>query len=255
MGYADLHVHSTFSYDGSATVPAVLEQAARVAKLDAVAITDHDEVEGALLALQLAPAYGIHVIPGEEVTTRDGHLLALFIHERVPPKLSFIDTVLKVGEQGGLCVAAHPMALGVHGASALCIYQALQVPEVREIFVGIETLNAGLVISGSNFAAQALCSSLHLASTGGSDAHVCAMIGDGATEFAGSTSDDLRRALMAHTTRGVQRNKHLNADLIFSFVYRRALRKLGWVTWNPEPNAGFVVRRLASVQMPVETGA
>ncbi len=60
MGLADLHIHSIFSHDGTATVPAILERAKQVG-LDIIAITDHDVIRGSLLAAELAPQYGIQV--------------------------------------------------------------------------------------------------------------------------------------------------------------------------------------------------
>ncbi len=83
MGLADLHIHTIFSYDGTASVPAVLKRAKQVG-LDIIAITDHDEIRGALLAEELAPKFGIQVIPGVEITTAEGDLLALAIHEIGP---------------------------------------------------------------------------------------------------------------------------------------------------------------------------
>jgi DNA polymerase III alpha subunit len=68
MGLADLHIYTTFSFDGTSTVSAVLKKAVEVG-LDVIAITEHDEIQGSLDALALAPAYGIAVIPACEVTT------------------------------------------------------------------------------------------------------------------------------------------------------------------------------------------
>ena len=55
MGFADLHIHTIYSYDGTATVPAVLRRAKQIG-LDVIAITDHDELRGSLKALEIAPA-------------------------------------------------------------------------------------------------------------------------------------------------------------------------------------------------------
>ena len=85
MGLADIHMHTLFSYDGTATVPAVLNRASQVG-LDMIAITDHDEIRGALMAEQLAPKFGIQVIPGVEITTAEGDLLALSIRKLIPAK-------------------------------------------------------------------------------------------------------------------------------------------------------------------------
>lgn len=95
MGLADLHIHTIFRPDAAATVPAVLKYAAHATRLNVIAITDHDRVEGALQAMQLAPACGIEVLPGVEVTTKDGHWLALFVTRRILAGLSLEHTVLK----------------------------------------------------------------------------------------------------------------------------------------------------------------
>src|SRR5512144_2117178 len=114
MGKADLHIHTSYSYDSECNVPAVLEWASNFTDLDIVAITDHDAFGGSLEAVQLAPKFGIQVIPGCEIATRDGHLLALFIEQPVRPGLPLLETVLRVGYQGGLCIAAHPGAFLAH---------------------------------------------------------------------------------------------------------------------------------------------
>ena len=111
MGLADLHLHTIYSYDGTAPLPAVLTRAKQLG-LDVIAITDHDEIAGALKALEIAPLYGVEVIPGVEITTAEGDLLALFIKEKVAAGLSLVETVLKVRELGGVCIAPHPMAGG-----------------------------------------------------------------------------------------------------------------------------------------------
>ena len=112
MGLADLHIHTLYSWDGIHSVSAVLRHVVDHTDLDVIAITDHDEVAGAWETIELAPAYGVEVDPGSEISTAEGHLLALFLKERVEPGLSLADTVLRVGEQGGLCIAVHPMARG-----------------------------------------------------------------------------------------------------------------------------------------------
>jgi predicted metal-dependent phosphoesterase TrpH len=70
MGKADLHIHTLYSYDGFCAVSTMLEQAAQIAKLDVIAITDHDEIDGALEAEILGPKFGIRVIPGCEISPR-----------------------------------------------------------------------------------------------------------------------------------------------------------------------------------------
>jgi predicted metal-dependent phosphoesterase TrpH len=202
MGLADLHIHTIYSYDGTASVPAVLARARHVG-LDVIAITDHDEIKGALQAFELAPEFGVEVIPGIEITTAEGDLLALFVTERIEPGLPLIETIVKVGEAGGICIAPHPMArgMGMKSLSAASIIQALQHPEAGRILIGIETYNATALDREGNLNAQALLAEHPgIAQVGNSDAHILQAIGSGATDFPGSTAADLLEALWIGAT-------------------------------------------------------
>ena len=196
MGLADLHIHTIYSYDGTASVPAVLNRA-RQTGLDVIAVTDHDEIAGSLKALELAPAYGIEVIPGTEVTTSEGDLLALNVTEKIPHARPLVETILKVGELGGFCIAPHPMAggFGMKSLSAYTILKALRNPDVTRILIAIETYNATTIDKMSNRYARMLAERLDIAQTASSDAHVVEAIGLGATEFDGHTARDLVAAL------------------------------------------------------------
>jgi hypothetical protein len=107
-GRADLHVHSFWS-DGAQS-PEAIVRAAR-GRVDVVAITDHDEIRGALHGRAFArehPELGLDVVVGEEISTLNGHLLGLYLEERVPPGLTAFATIELIHAQGGLAVAAHP---------------------------------------------------------------------------------------------------------------------------------------------------
>lgn len=201
MGFADLHMHTIYSYDGTATVPAVLKRA-RQAGLDVIAITDHDEIRGALLAEQLAPKYGLEVIPGIEITTAEGDLLALGVHELVPAGLPLIETLLHIGEQGGYAIAPHPMAagMGMKSVNFYSVRKAARHSEAGKILLGIETYNATAIDRESRMFAEVLAYRTGLARTGSSDAHALEAIGLGATEFPGSTAAEFLRALQEGTT-------------------------------------------------------
>ena len=131
MGLADLHIHTIYSYNGTASLPAILKRAQQIG-LNVIAITDHDEIAGSLRALELASIYRVEVIPRIEVTTAEGDLLALNVTEKIQRDLPLIDTILKVGELGGFCIAPHPMAVGIgmKSLSACSILRALRNIEV-----------------------------------------------------------------------------------------------------------------------------
>jgi predicted metal-dependent phosphoesterase TrpH len=205
MGLADLHIHTIHSYDGTASVPAVLTRAKQIG-LDVIAITDHDEIAGSLKALEIAHKYGVEVISGIEITTAEGDLLAFNVTEIIPSDQPLIDTLLQVGELGGFCIAPHPMAagLGMKSLNAYSIIRALQNTEAAQILIGIETYNATTLPRISNYYARNLGNQLELAKTAGSDAHIVEAIGLGVTVFKGHSAKDLIEALR---TRRVQQRK------------------------------------------------
>jgi predicted metal-dependent phosphoesterase TrpH len=201
MGFADVHMHTIYSYDGTATVPAVLKRASQ-AGLNVIAITDHDEIRGALQAEQIASKYGLEVIPGIEITTAEGDLLALGVHKLVPAGQPLIETLLQIGEQGGYAIAPHPMVSGM-GMKSLGFYsirKAVRHPEAGAILLGIETYNATAIDRESRMFAEVLAYRTGLARTGSSDAHSIETIGLGTTEFPGYTAADFLRALQQGTT-------------------------------------------------------
>src|SRR5262245_15038763 len=106
-GRADLHMHSLAS-DGVSSVVQILD-AADLAGLDVIAITDHDRIEAALAAQALAKTRegAVQVVIGEEVSSRGGHVLALFIEQRIRPWQSLRTTVAQIHDQGGLAIIAH----------------------------------------------------------------------------------------------------------------------------------------------------
>jgi predicted metal-dependent phosphoesterase TrpH len=217
MGLADLHIHTIYSYDGTVSVPAVLARARQV-NLDVIAVTDHDEIEGALQAFELAPKFGVEVIPGIEITTLEGDLLGLFVTQPIEPGLPLIETILKVGEAGGICLAPHPVArgMGMKSLSAPAIHQALQHPEARRVLIRIETYNATALDRESNQSAQRLAAQYPgIARVGNSDAHILQAIGLGATEFPGCTAADLLDALWIGAT-DIRRGSELNPARMLS---------------------------------------
>ena len=256
MGFADLHIHSIYSFDGTGTISAILKHVKEHTDLNVIAITDHDNMNGVQKALELSPHYGIEVIPGCEVSTADGHVIALYINRPVQAGLPLTETALEIGEQGGICFAAHPMARGVHSLEFETIKKALENPDVAKVLVGVEAFNGGLIYTRRNPMVEILAQKLPLAQLGNSDSHILETIGQGATEFPGTTASDLKAALFNRTTQP-RRGKGLNgAGIIRSYIPRYVLRKLGWTAWNANPQSPMTYvrlsRALASVQIPAQ---
>src|SRR5512141_1140268 len=130
MGTAELHIHSVYSSDATTTVRAVLRQA-NDAELNVIAITDHDEIRGSLEAYQLAPQYGVEAIPAAEISTREGHVVALWIHELPPKGLSLLETLFLIGKQGGTAIAPHPFSNLPSSLSMEAVVGALTNPRAK----------------------------------------------------------------------------------------------------------------------------
>jgi len=242
MGLADLHIHTTYSFDGTSTVSAVLKKAGEVG-LNVIAVTDHDEIQGSLEAEQAAPAYGVEAIPGCEITTAEGHLLALFIHKGITKGLPLDETLRQVGDQDGVCIAPHPGGIRYNSLSSEVIRRVLRDPDLADVLVGIEAYNAGLLRLSGNLIAERLAEGLPVAQTGSSDAHLLWMVGKGATFFRGSSALDLRRSLEAGLTRPVRSKPDSRLFLVARWVSGYALRQAGWVSTNAGPQAPLRISR------------
>lgn len=227
MGTADLHIHSIYSSDATTTVRAILKQAKDVG-LDIIAVTDHDEFRGSLEAQQLAPKYGIEVIPGAEISTKEGHLVGLFINTLPPAGMSLIDTLLHIGKQGGIAIAPHPFNNLPNSLSMEAVFGAMTNPRAKVVLKGIETHNMGT----QNFdrVVQKLSIYLPLAKIASSDAHIYWAIGAGRTEFTGKTSNDLRAAIETNTTVPIPYEEEFSARAVLSWVHRITLRRFGFAS-------------------------
>lgn len=200
-GRADLHIHSLAS-DGVSSVAEILDHAERRARLDVIAIADHERIDAALAARAMSAARGMHVqvIVGEEVTTRSGHLVALFIEQRIKPWGSLKSTIAQVHEQGGLAIIAHPLVPYPLCVSGRSIRRLLD--EADPIFHpdGIEAFNPTTARMRWAARAPAFAEEVGLAALGASDAHRAEDVGLALTTFPGSTADDVRRAIIERTT-------------------------------------------------------
>jgi predicted metal-dependent phosphoesterase TrpH len=200
-GKADLHMHSTYS-DGIGTIEQILDYAQYQTNLNVIAITDHDVIEGSLRARDLWANgnYRFDFIVGEEVSTKEGHLLGLFIEKKVPQALSMERSIELIHEQGGLAVIAHPLhPMFKHSCSREVMDRIHASKDIR--FDGVETWNASFCgIYANQLAMRTNRDIYHLAELGNSDAHTLNGIGRGRTWFAGQSALDVRASIEAGQT-------------------------------------------------------
>ncbi|RDZ45030.1 histidinol-phosphatase [Haloferax sp. Atlit-10N] len=190
----DLHVHTDASYDCEMSVEAVLARAAAVG-LDAVAITDHDSVGSLPRAFDIAHEYGVRVVPGVEVSTADGHLLALGVDDPPATGRPLSETARAVRESGGLAVVPHPFQTFRHGASR----RAIRGVDAVEVY------NAHTLTGFRNGQARRYARREDLPGTGGSDAHRPALVGQAYTAVSvaadgGVTTDAILAGVRAGRT-------------------------------------------------------
>ncbi|GGN96197.1 PHP domain-containing protein [Haloarcula pellucida] len=171
----ELHTHSALSHDGRDPVELLLAQAEAVG-LDALAVTDHDELDASLEAAELAPEYGLVGIPGMEVTCAAGHVLALGIESPIPAGLSFAETLDRIRDQGGLAVVPHPFQESRHGVLEHISKDELATADAIEVY------NSRLLTGRSNRQAERFARRRGLPMTAGSDAHIAEMVGQAVTK-------------------------------------------------------------------------
>jgi predicted metal-dependent phosphoesterase TrpH len=197
---ADLHIH-TRSSDGLAPLERVLEHVQALGTLDLIAITDHEDARPSLRAREIAArrGYSFAVVPGAEITTIHGHLVALFIENTPRSFRSLESTIEAVHRLGGLAIVPHPMSWATRSVGRRAIERVMaRTGDAR--FDGIEVANPSPAGTLTNAKAARLNQRWRLPQVGASDAHHLCCVGAGWTEFEGSSPEDLRRALASGTT-------------------------------------------------------
>lgn len=191
---ADTHMHTTYS-DGIMSPEEMVEYVATQTDLSVVAITDHDTAEGAFVAQAYARRYtpNLDVIIGQEVTTKEGDVVGLFLKSTLPAFDTALEAINAIHAQGGLAVSVHPFSRistlnNMKGLGAKIFDLPLDAVEVRNGFPS-NIFSNPISVYLNRYRGQ------YLAELGGSDSHAPVTVGQAYTRFPGRTAADLRRAI------------------------------------------------------------
>ena len=226
----DPHVHSDDSYDGHEPIELILEHAAEIG-LDAVVITDHDVIGESKRAAEIASEYGLIGIPGVEVSTAHGHLLAVGVERMPPRRRPYDETIEWIHDQGGVAIVPHPFQRSRHGVRqrnipvpdspdaaenatdiAAAETAAESDPGLDQSLIevdAIEVFNAWLFTGYRNRRARRFAAEYGYPGIAASDAHDLAYVGrafteltiDGRDSVDEVTADDVLNAIREGTTR------------------------------------------------------
>ena len=212
----EFHCHTHYSKD-SLLHPQRLLETCRAKGVDRVVITDHNNNLGGLHAQRLDAQLAI---PGEEVQTTAGELLAFFVTQEVPRDLSPKETIARLRDQGAFISVSHPYDVLRSGSWA-----EKDLLEILPLVDAIETFNARCMKASYNRQAQALAQQHGVLGTAGSDAHTAFELGQAAMllpEF--NDAESLRQAL-----RQAQPQMRLSSPFVhFSSRYAVWRKKMGW---------------------------
>ena len=157
----DLHTHSIISYDGGITAEQY-ERLLNTGKLDCIAITDHNDIS---FAKTMQKKLGHAIIVGEEITTKEGEIIGLFLKEAIPADLSLDEAVASIKHQKGLVYIPHPFETFRKGV------QSGMLERIRQDVDIIETFNARGFLRGRAKDAESFRQKHSLSGAASSDAH------------------------------------------------------------------------------------
>lgn len=206
----DIHIHSKYSVDCNSEPEIIAKYAIRKG-LDFIAIADHNNFRTHKLQIM--------TIPAEEVSSVDGHILAVFINQEIPKGLSQEETVEKIHEAGGIAIAAHPFRL-VNGLRK----------DFRNVYDAIEIKN-GRCGFRCNQKTEKLAAKLGKGGTAGSDAHFYDEVGRVWMEIDTTDPESLRKLIISGNTKVFGKDMsftdqiHLYWKLGLDY-YRRGFKKI-----------------------------
>lgn len=207
----DLHCHSYYSNDGISSPEKIIKQAL-TRGLDGVAITDHETSAGWIEALEIGRKLGAQIVLGEEIKTKQGDVLALFIQKRIDGKGKDARMIMQeIKKQDGLVIIPHPYHTPERFKANLKDY--------LDLIDGIEVLNARLPLKTPDKTALEFAKSHNLTITAGSDAHFYKGVGKAYTECDAETLEEFK-AMLQNKKSATGGNKASLFYLIFPTLKR-----------------------------------
>jgi predicted metal-dependent phosphoesterase TrpH len=182
----DLHTHSIISYDGAITEKQY-QKLLESKSLDYIAVTDHNETRFARI---LQKKLGDKIIVGEEISTKEGDLIGLFLQQTIAPGQSVRDTVAAIHSQGGFVYIPHPFETMRKGLQQSVLEKISKDIDIVEVF------NGRARFRGKAREALAFAETKKLAQASSSDAHCSSGVGSSYSIIAGiPTRDTLKKLL------------------------------------------------------------
>ena len=218
----DMHVHSEYSSDSNSKVTSIIKRAQELGI--GIAITDHNDISGSVkLWKDNRDLKDFIIIPGMEVSSSEGHILALGIKETIPRDLTPRETIQRIENLGGVAIASHPYRF----------WSGLGESTARQAgFSVIEVLNARS-LKRENTKARRLAEELGCGMTGGSDAHTLDQVGRAVTEVDATSLelDDVLEEIRKKRTKasGAHRKKTSTVGYVVSCVYlwlKRGMKRI-----------------------------
>lgn len=233
LGKADYHIHSNYS-DGKPTIEEILEYVQNQTDLDVIAISDHDTIDGAVKAQEICRKkdYRFEVIIGEEISTKEGHIIGLFLDSTIQADKSAKDSISEIRKQGGVAIASHPFQhtklsnsrmITMDGIGSKVLY------DLRFDLDAVETVNATPTLADENLDVTTMNRTLIYATeVGASDAHIAEAIGMGYTVFEGKTAEEFKKAIKTHQTQAIYGRWSVLALLKYLYFFIPVGVRLVW---------------------------
>ena len=159
----DLHVHTKYSSDAFEEIEDLIKRAKQLG-LDGFAITDHNTVAALKEAKKLAKKEKFLIIPGIEITSKQGDIIALGIEKNIPKGLSAEETIKRIHKLGGIAIAAHPFGMIYH-------WKCVRIDAINLPFDAVEAINSRC------YYANNLAQKINKPKTAGSDTHILPELG------------------------------------------------------------------------------